>query len=203
MSLPRQINDGDWSLPNVEMVDLSYPFSLQGDGVSFEATLKVTQDKLAYRPAQIGDRITVPGVIGNSLLAYLIDQGDPKDIGNGLFEIRRVYASIPQSRTEPSSTVLTIPIGVQAGNLINITNTYAANVVYEYALQPFKVLTSLKAYQLGNITYIQPASDGHTIGIPNKGPYLADDSEVGIYKGAIYYRRSIYAIIPKSSIFTE
>lgn len=203
-SVPRQINDGDWRLGNVESVDISYPFAQKGDGVSFEATLKITQDKLAYRPLKLGDRITIPGVANNSLAGYLVDPGTPRDIGNGLLEYRPVYASIPQKRVEPSSTVWTILLAIRDGNPITATNTFPANVVYEYSLKPFAPHTSAKYIQVQDVFYlIKDSVTGYFGGLPKKGQYVSDDSEVGIYKGLIYYRRTPYVIYPGQFLYQD
>lgn len=204
MAVPRQINDGNWNLPNIETVDLSYPFSLRGDGISFEATLKVTQDKFTYIPRRIGDQLTIPDVQGGALRGFIVDQGDPKDIGNGLFEVRTVVASIPQNRIEPSSTTWTINLGIRDNNLVTATNSFPAEVHYEYGLSKFTPTTSAKVIQDGRFFYaIKDSATGYIAGLPEKGNYLADDSEVGIYKGKIYFRRSVFVIYPGTFLYQD
>lgn len=201
MSIPDQINDGNWRDPFISKVDISYPFSDQGDVISFEASCAILQDKVSYRTPNLGDQITIPGMNG-AFRGYLVDPGQPSDAGNGLFSFMRVYASIPATRREPTTTAITVPIGLLAGSLINFTYTFAGYVEYEYALQPFQPLIALKVFQIGNITYVIRGDDQSTIGIPSAGPMLSDDSEVGIYKGSIYFRRSVYAEIPPTGFFS-
>lgn len=202
MSIPSHINDGNWNLATISEVDLSYPFSDKGDVESWEASCLIMQSKLAYRTPRLADAITIPGVAGFALRGYLVDPGVPSDMGNGLFRFNNVYASIPATRSEPTTTVITVPIGIIDGTIATFTYTFSGYVLYEYALSPFDPLISLKVFQLGSVIYVIRGDKNQTIGIPPAGPWLADDSEVGIYKGPIFFRRSVYAVIPKTGFFS-
>jgi len=92
MSVPDQINDGDWRKPNFETVDIRYPFSERGDGESYEFTPTFTVDKKSYRRPTIGSELDLRDY---NLKGYLVNPGSPKDIGDGLFRVTQTYARVP------------------------------------------------------------------------------------------------------------
>lgn len=205
MSVPSQISDGNWNSLQYETINLSYPFADKGDGESVEAELTYTQDKSAYSTPNLGNSITIPGI---NQRAYLINPGTPTDIGSNLYKFTRTYATLPVKRTEGSTVALTVPlIGKNVGDtrfsVESFTITYAADIVYEYFTKMPKPLIALNIFSLFGVIYVIKGSEGNVVGLPPGGPYLAENSEVGVYKGKIYYRRSIYAIISTAGVFAQ
>ena len=214
MSVPDQINDGDWRKPNFETVDIRYPFSERGDGESYEFTPTFTVDKKSYRRPTIGSELDLRDY---NLKGYLVNSGSPKDIGDGLFRVTQTYASVPMNRREGTTVSISIPwftyrregpkddSGRRTGPIIfkleTMTRTFSGFNEFEYSLKELKPLTAYAAFMIRGWLYTFPGGDSRegTGGSPfGKARRLAQDSEVGIYKGNIFYRKSTYARIPAS-----
>ena len=202
MSVPDQINDGDWRKPNFETVDIRYPFSERGDGESYEFTPTFTVDKKSYRRPTIGSELDLRDY---NLKGYLVNLGSPKDIGDGLFRVTQTYASVPMNREEDTTIALTIPVlyrsatdGVTTVTLESFSRTFSGYNQFEYSLNKFDPEIAFSMFVIGRRLFIYGGKKPGEYSLPSGGPYLSQDSEVGIYKGRIYYRKSTYARIPSS-----
>ena len=203
MSVPEQIDDGNWGETHYETVDINYPFSGRGDDVSIEFTATFTIDKRKYNRRAVGTEIEMRRY---DLRGYLVDPGSPRDIGNGLFKISRTYASVPNTREEKTSISLTIPILFNqplpdVPRIESFTRTFSGYTKFEYSLTEFEPLFAFDMFILQERVYKFGSDARYGRTIPEPGPYLAQDSEVGIYKSIIFYRKSTYAIIPPAGIF--
>lgn len=198
---PSIINDGDWSALSLMSVEYDFPFSEVGDNITFQAYAVFRMDKLAYRARSAMSLYSFP--LGT---AYLTKLGRPSDIGNGLYEFTDVYSMIPQQRTEYGSFTYTLQFSESAGtsnvdpskyfydvtyDLEESTFTVAAQFLYEYFAfsAPSPVLKARAFMLFGKLYFIGggPILSGSRI--------VAEDSQVTIWQGKIWQRRTPYVSI--------
>ncbi|MFA7301865.1 MAG: hypothetical protein WC069_06165 [Candidatus Shapirobacteria bacterium] len=171
-----RVDDGKWDTLLELGYDIVYPFLDRGDYASFEYVVRYEQDKRAFRPLPGMSARTFPLGIG-----YFVEQGPITDKGFGICEFTRTFASIPFTRTEGESVSFSITIDTVVGPAAirnELTVLATADVRYEYFLSKPEPIYAPRVYS-GNTT------------LPTL--MIVQDSEVGIYKGRIYYRKSYFA----------
>jgi len=200
MAVPIIVDDGDFDIPQQNGADeFSLPFFAQGDGLSWEVKRKMRVASASYvRPllmrkvkTQFGD-------------AYLVDVTDPSDVGNALVEWTETLASLPEPRTEGGSIAYSVQfLSTQA--VYNFEDAPAAPEVSEFGLT--MACQFVFEYFIGlPPPLISPrvsVVNGTIFKVGDFGTFragervIAEDSEVGIYKGGIYYRKTPYIIFPR------
>lgn len=201
MSVPNQIDDGNWDLlPDIEGLAYEFPFGDKGDFVTFKASVPRKQDIGRYQGP------LAPMSVKNFPLgkAYLTKPGNPRNNSCGLFEWDDTYSSVPVGRKEYGSFAFTIQWWRLAvdGNVdpdkyfysINYdieeqTFTVQAEIEYEYFLNvaPVALLHPRVFLLFGQLQQIG--------GSPVIGQrVIAEDSQVSIYECKIFERRTIYAL---------
>ena len=165
--------------------------TLQSQGVFADFAARTRRQT---NPSAVIDKITT--LLGD---AYLVDESEAAHVGNGLVEFTRTYAGLPNSRREGTTIAYsfqTLSLSAFAdgeAEIAEVTVTLGADVLYEYFLQ------KPKAYQAPRIALV----NGKVIYYGNWKPsypsgteIVAQDSEVGIHKGGIYYRKTIIITWP-------
>jgi hypothetical protein len=214
MSVPNQIRDGDWTVATQDgPATWSLPFQSQGDTQTFEYKAKFKQYAANYVPLQNSlAGFNTPPITSHEQIttistargtAYLVEESETSDVGCGILEFTRTYASLPVKRTEQST--ITYPF-----QFVSTSGTYSwttpppeptvaelplvvnANVVYEYSLQMQTVIRAPKVFSVfGTLLYI---------GTPATGTFfVAEDSAIKLYRGYFYERRTVYV---NSATFT-
>lgn len=196
MSVPTQINDGDWTQRTPQSIEYDFPFSEVGDNQTFKARATYRMDKTAYRPLASMSIANLP----NFGIAYLTKLGETKDIGCGLYEFVDEFSSVPVTRIEYGSFTFTSQWweATTASNVdpdkyfydvtIDIeeqTFTIPAYYKYEYFLNvaPDPLLKSRIFLLFGKPFFIGS--------LPAYGrDIIADDSQVKIYAGKIFERKT-------------
>jgi len=109
------------------------------------------------------------------------------------------------NREEDTTVALTIPVlyrsatdGVTTVTLESFSRTFSGYNQFEYSLNKFDPEIAFSMFVIGRRLFIYGGKKPGEYSLPSGGPYLSQDSEVGIYKGRIYYRKSTYARIPSS-----
>lgn len=186
--IPKFIDDGSFTSAVQDGPDRwRYPFFDRGDQASFECLRS-----FVIREDQYSAPALMIGFITRLGLAYLVEEGETQDVEGGLVRVQRTLASVPQTRDEPATYVQTIQHArtVDSVNeIVETTATVSATVRYEYGLNPFRPLIAPKvSLVFGEFVY----RGGLTGTNKPRDTDPLEDSEVGIYKGRIYYRRTIY-----------
>jgi len=200
MSAPRRIDDGRLNIATViGEPETEFPFAHEGDASAFVVTFKMQQDQAYFRPLAPMSRILTQFGTG-----YLVSGEDTKPIGSGLVEWTRVVASIPRTRTVPGGQV-TLNIqnlvttvdgdGFTRYNIEEMAFPRASRVKWEYSLRSFQPILAPRLVKYttvnSNVEIDNIAAVGNW-GAFGAGKYvLADDAETGLYRGLIYYRKSV------------
>lgn len=173
--VPYRVDDGNHKILLEIGRDINYPFTTRGDYLSFEYVLKYNIDKESYRGLAGMTRVGFP--LGD---AYFVDQSEIEDAGFGLCEFTRTFASLPLTRVEGESVSFTLNVGTIIGPL-SVVHGYAvtttASVTYEYFLNTAPPVIRAPILYLGTL--------------PEE--IIVQDSEIGLYKGKIYYRKTYRA----------
>jgi len=207
MSVPNQINDGNWTVATQTGPGWwTLPFVSNGDTQSFEYHAKFRQAAANYVPLQnslVG--FNTPPITSHEQIstisttrgtAYLVEESETSDVGCGILEFTRTYASLPVKRTEQST--ITYPF-----QFVSTSATYSwttpppeptvaelplvvnANVVYDYSLTMQTVIRAPKVFSVfGTLLYIGGTATGTF--------FVAEDSSIKLYRGYFYERRTVY-----------
>lgn len=188
MPIPTMLSDGNHTRELLVSQERTFPFAGRGDGFSFEYTLKYQVDKDSfYRQGLMSVKVFRPG------RAYLVDHSPVRDIGKGIVEFERIYASVPRTRTEYTTIAYTQQYYNLTPEIFDVTFTMPGWYVYEYFTTRPEPLIKPRVYIVGNVL----KSIG---GAPSSsGTRIAEDSEVGIYKAGIFYRRTPYVNVIEGS----
>ncbi len=198
MSVPHVINDGNWNtLTPMSGDSIEFPFSDKGDNVTFKATIPYRQDKDAYRP-----RATM-SVLRHALgTCYLTKLGTPRDIGNNIYEFEDEFSSVPIKRIEQGSLPYVRQWATEniteSGSSLQIDEvpfTLSAEFEFEYfrdkqpepLIRPRVINIVGRPYAIGGF-----GLQFSLVGAPGNNRVVAEDSEVKIYEGRIYERRTPY-----------
>jgi len=200
MAVPIIVDDGDFDIPQQNGADeYSLPFFDRGDGVSWEVKRKMRVASASYIRPKLMRKVKTK--FGN---AYLVEASDPSEAGNALVEWTETFASLPETRTEGGSIAYSVQfLSTQAvydfadapasPEVSEMPLTLACDFVWEYFLdRPAPLISPRVAVINGTIFRL---GDFGTFIAGN--PVVAEDSEVGIYKGGIYYRKTPYVRFPQ------
>lgn len=196
---PWRVNDGNWNIGLLVKDGYRWPFADRGDSQSFEYTTTERVDKSQLpRRTSMSARATGYGV------AYLTEIGDLEDTGDGVWEQQCTYSSVPVKRIEGASINYTLQLwratigdAQEHGFFYNVnfelaelTFTYSAEIEYEYFAfnRPLALLKPRVALIFERMWYIGSVP-------PTQSRVVAEDSEVTLYKGKIYCRRTPYITI--------
>lgn len=210
MPVPSIISDNGsgnlgWNVIQPYSQEPDFPFSDKGDNTSFDMYQRYKIDKTAYRPR--ASMSTAAFTFGT---AYLTKLGRPRDIGNGIYDVEDKFSSLPANRTEYGS----FPFTQQWYDTIVNTNadptkyfydvtwdtteqtfTVKAEIDYEYFLftPPAPLIKSRVFFIFSRLFYLQ--------GLPQVGTReIAEDSNVSIYAGKIFCRRTPYVLLQPPSL---
>lgn len=202
--VPFRVNDGDFTIPLVIKDGYSFPFFDRGDPVSFEYRKTEHFDKgsIPRRPNVMDAIKTAFGA------AYLVELGDLDDQGDGIFEQQSTWASIPATRTESGTICYTAQYTQasrdgQGGNfypvnfdIAEVTFPITADILFEYFAntkpEPFIKSRLISIFSLVYSIGGPPPPQGRTV---------AEDSDVTLYKGRIYCRRTPLVQVPTTKPF--
>lgn len=172
MAVPFRCDDGDHDVLLETGRDISFPFFDRGDSQTFEYIIKYNQDKDAFRKAALMSRMAFP--LGDG---FLVEQGNPTDAGFGLYEFTRTYSAIPATRREGMTANLSISVPITFDIVSTIDFITGAYMLFEYFPSKPQPLYKPIAYIFGLIPDV----------------IICQDSEIDIYKGGIYVRKTIVA----------
>ena len=206
---------GDFTRPKQTTYDrYEFPFSQWGDNC-FLLYREYLVNPANYSPKAIGTEVKCQ--LGR---AYLSDF-TPPTVDGSLLRYQETYASIPKTRFEPSTYSHTskyiINNGVPQAFMEGYTSIKPVQIRYEYKInQPFDIIEGLDILSIaGNLrlkgewpdvfNYVSdPFAVWHYPGLAlavlkqlsklNLVPL--EDSEVGIWQGNIYYRKTILGVYP-------
>lgn len=199
MAQPAYINDGNFTRAEQNGPDeWRTPFSDRGDFLTFEVMKRYRVDQAYYKRGRSMEKIRT-----NKGYAYLVEEGEAVESGPGLLDFVRVYSALPNKRIEGTSIIYSVQfVSTQltyewleppdTPTISELPITMSAEVEYEYFLTKPKPLIAPRV----------TAAFGRLIIIGGWGTFtagdrvLAEDSEVDIYKGGIYVRRSVYIRYP-------
>lgn len=200
MPVPRIVDDGSKAVAyQVGASEKVLPFFDRGDPVSWEfrRKMRVQQDK--YKRGVLMQQFNTE--FG---AAYLVEEGPASPIGLGLLEYEQTLASKPEKRTEYSTIVYSFAFSSQqlsydwqeppeSPTLIENPWTVPCDVDYEYFLQrPPQITAPRLLIVFGSIIKVA----GWGTFVPGQR-IAAEDSEITIYKGGIYQRKTPYIYWPK------
>mgnify|MGYP003659895185 CR=1 FL=1 len=193
MSNPIYFSDGNYAVEQEQGVgEWTYPFFDKGDGTSFELKLKYRIDSGYYKPSKPMERVKT-----DRGYAYLVEQSEASHIGNGILEYTKTFISIPIARKEYGQINYTAQ-RILGGELYEFTDTRQCLWTFEYSLTPFEPFIAPKVWIVDNVVLTKGGFGTFTAG----SPYIAEDSDCGIYKCGIYYRKTAFiiwqAFVPRS-----
>ncbi len=182
---PFRCDDGNYAIAKEISRDISFPFSAVGDNDSFEVKIREEVNKEDFKKLPLMSKRTFAG-LG---IAYFVTQGDPTDVGSGLYQYDRTWAMTPNTRVEYESASFTLKfLTPQVGFTIeaDFQALTVAEATYEYFnnVKP-DVIYAPRFYFTGFIPEI----------------VTVQDSEISIYKGKIYQRKTLYANIADIKFF--
>lgn len=204
MAVAAYFDDGTYSLLGTQGNDqFKLPFFDRGDAVSFEMvrTYRIAWNK--YIIPKIMERFSTQ--LG---FAFRVESSDPRSVGNGILEYQDTFASVPATRSEATSmnygfqflrsqTSFSQGFGSDAGDVVEpevweLPLTVTATVVYEYSINPLPPLIAPRVAVFNGLV----VKYGGWGVLPAGQPFLGADSELTLYKGHIYQRRSLYITNP-------
>jgi hypothetical protein len=182
MKVPKYFDDGNYKVPQqVGPMEVSFPFFSKNDTRSYELVITYRVNKDHFTSGRI-----MTSLVTQYGVSYLVDQSEARSVGNGILEYTRTYASVPARRDE-YTTIVHSRQELINGALIETQESVPAVVRYEYSLQPFKQFDAPRCVIVDGVPLTW---GGFGVFVPGKN-YLAEDTEVGFYKGAIYFRKSV------------
>lgn len=214
MSVPNQINDGNWTVATQTGPGWwTLPFEDKGDTQSFEYHAKFRQAAANYTPLRntagvfavppMTPRESITSITTARGKAYLVSESETTDVGCGILEFTRTYASLPVKRTEGSTITYAVQFVSSLGafsftgppplpQVAELPLTINADVVYEYSLDKPAVIVAPRVTSIfGTLLYLgnwtQPVANNYVV---------AEDSAISIYRGFFYQRRTPYIYYP-------
>lgn len=182
MPARNTVTDGNYRVEKqVGASAVTFPFFDKNDAQSFEISMTYRIDAASYRPDKPMRKINTQYGI-----AYLVDQSESTDAGNGVLQYTKTFASVPKSRLE-ATTITHSRQEIIGGRIIETQETVPAVVVYDYSLKPLAQRDAPRIIEVDGV-YLTYGNFGNFVA---GKLYLAEDSEVGIYKGKIYFRRGV------------
>jgi len=206
MPVPSTVSDGVFTIPQQNGPDkYRLPFLDKGDSRSFEIIRKMRVAADSFTAPKLMSKIRWDGKY-----AYLVEMTDPQIVEPDLLEYELTYACVPFTRNEGTSTTFTIQYPSFGASydwstpppeptITEIPLPMTGRAVYEYFIgAPPTLLAPKIAFVNG--TRVQYGGWNQAMFVPG-AQILADDSDVTIYKGNIYQRRSVYITWPTFSRF--
>lgn len=185
---PFRVDDGNFNIPLIVKSGYRFPFSERGDTYSFEYVIRQRFDKSVIRRSPSMTPLTT--ALG---VAYLVSVGDLEDDGDGLFAQELVYACVPSTRTESAGMVYSQQI--RSGfTAYNLTFPTSVEVVYDYGIGILEKIVAPRYFVGGQLLYRGDRPPALIGKIP------VEDSEVTLYKGNIYQRKTCYFQIEQPKI---
>jgi len=205
MAAPSRADDGDLFVEQQNgSIKISHPLADKGDYDHIVATRKMRCDVTEFdRTARASlDTLSVPvGDAGSPVTCYLVGMSEPDIPGSELLEWEETYASLPATRTEPTSITYTQQFIVRIENfdlsttfeIGEFTDVWPAETTYEYyllsaPLSPLQLRAPSIQILAGRFVYrggwdpLNPFEDGDSV--------LAEDSKIERYMGDIFVRKS-------------
>ena len=182
-NVPQQVGAGEWSTPFSSSGGIILPYNEPGDQRTAELKLKYRVDQYYYERTKAGSRIKTP-----KGYMWLVNESDTSDVGNGILEYTLTYSSLPCARVEFSTVNYARQELTTDGDIVTIPETVPSQIRYEYALQPFDVINAPRIEKIADSYFTYGGWGNFVAG----NWYLAEDTEVGLYKGPIYFRKGIY-----------
>jgi hypothetical protein len=198
MSVPTIVNDGDFTVDQQHGGWVySNPLSDKGDFAHLVATRTVRIDVSSFTPSSHTSLETRNFTTGDGVVTgYLVGFTDPVAAGNNVLEWEEKYATLPSTRTQPTTVTYTQQFLFYTANadqsttisILEYTNKRAATETYEYYFKnsPLPVLLAPKLEQIGNrILFFgdwRPFAAGEQV--------LTEDSTSERYLGDIYVRKT-------------
>lgn len=188
MAVPIIVNDGNFSRAEQNGADeITLPFSDEGDNTSWEVRRKLRVDQASYRRG-----ISMSQEMHRFGRMYLVEESNPNAIGGGLVEYEQIWSCLPKTRVVPSSTIYSLQ-GLVDGSITEWPLTMACEIQWEYFIGNFP--SPIQAPRLIKIgEFIFAYARWGTFSLGQRIP--AEDSEVGVHKGKIFYRKTIYIRYP-------
>ncbi len=188
---PAWINDGSFLVAKQNgATEYGFPFADQGDVQSFVASQKWRIDARYFKALPAMSKM--PPQVPNLGISYLVSAENPVYIGNGLVEWTREYASVPVTRTVPTPNVVHQFQYLVVSSIGTIGKVTPTETTWEYSLTRLEPLTAGFIYSGGNVIYeLQQWANR-----PAGSRVLHEDSECGLYRGRIFFRKSVYVIQP-------
>ena len=187
--VPQQVGAGEWSTPFSDKGGIILPYNETGDQRTAELKIKYRVDQNYYKRTKPGTQIRVEGGgITYKGDMWLVHEGDTSDVGNGILEYTLTFSSLPCARVEFGTTNYARQELTTDGDIVTIAETVPCQIRYEYSMKPIPQIDAPRIEKIAN-SYFTYGNWGKFV--PGNW-YLAEDTENGIYKGPIYYRKSIY-----------
>ncbi len=188
---PAWVDDGSFIVAKQNgATEMSFPFADEGDTTSFVATQRWRIDARYFKP--LASMSKMPPMVPNFGIAYLVAPENPVYVGNGLVEWQRIYASVPVTRTVPKQSVVHTFQYLIGNSILNATKVSPTRYKWEYSLTEFTPLTMGIIFAHGASAYNIQQWANRPVG----SLILHEDSECGIYRGQIFYRKSVYVTQP-------
>ena len=181
--VPIQVGAGEWSTPFSDKGGIILPYNETGDQRTAELKIKYRIDQNYYKRTKAGTRIKT----GKGYM-WLVHESDTSDVGNGILEYTLTFSSLPCARVEFGTTNYARQELTTDGDIVTIAETVPCQIRYEYSLKPIPQIDAPRIEKIAN-SYFTYGNWGKFV--PGNW-YLAEDTENGIYKGPIYYRKGIY-----------
>jgi len=200
MSVPQTVDDGNFALAQQNECDeLNFPFFDKADNYTFEVVRTKRVDVASFRTPKMMAQIRK---YGRTL--YLVDITQPVRVGAALLEWQEIYSVVPATRTEYTNLTYAIQLPSFGTSydwetpppeptITEIPVPLTAKVIYEYSIEPLPVLIAPRI-AIVNGTLLKYGGWGVFV---SGQQYLAYDSELRLYKGRIYERRSVYITYPE------
>lgn len=182
--MPRtHVTDGNYrvAMP-VGMPIISFPFTERRDNRTFEYEIKYRILASFYRGMQPMTRQKFP-----QGYAYLTFEGNQQDVGGGIMEFTRIFSALPLPGFE-LTTIIHSRQEIIDNRLIETQDTVPGFVKWEYSLRPIPQIDAPRAVEIAEGVF--QTKGGFGTFTPGK-QYLAEDTEIGIWKGSIFYRKSV------------
>jgi hypothetical protein len=207
MPVPNFIYDGDMTIATQDGAGTwVLPFEGVGDTQSFEYIAYFTQLAANYLPLRnaiqpLGGYEVMQTIVTARGTAYLVEESDINYIAPGLIRFKRRYVSLPVTRYEGNSFVYPIQFLSTTATYVwdsppaeptvaELPLTINGRIKYEYSLTKPDVIYAPKVAVVFGTTL----TFGGWGALVDGQEYAAFDSEISIYVGGIWQRKTQYFV---------